>query len=156
MDSPRPASIPEDSILHNPFESLSLDSPPHHPQDQASSTSPTIDGDYAKQLDSVLADNSRGNGMEEEEDEDEFGAFVYSGKDAEPPTIATEGGSRDYQERMDEVMGDTGIEKDVENEGINVGGEELELDTKLGRRVRNGGTAKVNEELRLSIATAEN
>jgi len=86
--------------------------------------------------------------MEEEEDEDEFGAVVYSGKDAEPPIIATEGGIRDYQERMDEVMGDTSIEKDVEKEGIKVSGEELELNTRLGRRVRNGGTAKVNEDLR--------
>jgi len=138
MYSPRPASIPEDSPLHNPFESIKVESPPHHSQPLTQNESPSTpsapNDDYASQMNSALGGNEQAKGEEDGED-DEFGAFVYSGKDSDPSTITMKGGDRDYQEQMDEVMGDTGIEKEVEKDGNEVGG--VELDTKLGRRVRN-------------------
>lgn len=135
MYSPRPASIPEDSPLHNPFESIKVESPPHHSQSltqNQSSIPSSPNDDYASQMNSIQRGNEQANG-EEDGEEDEFGAFVYSGKDSDPSTMTA--GDRDYQEQMDEVMGDTGIEKEVEKDGNEVGG--VELDTKLGRRVRN-------------------
>lgn len=136
MFSPRPASIPEDSPLYNPFESIKVESPPHHSQsltqNDSRSKPSTLEDDYASQMNSALGGNEQAKGEEDGED-DEFGAFVYSGKDSDPSTMTA--GDRDYQEQMDEVMGDTGIEKEVEKDGNEVGG--VELDTKLGRRVRN-------------------
>ncbi|GAA6005757.1 hypothetical protein JCM11491_003997 [Sporobolomyces phaffii] len=69
---------------------------------------------------------------DDDRDDGESGAFVYSGKDAEPDAVVA-GQEKDYQERMDEALGErTGSSG------------ELVSSKQSDRRHRNGGPASVS------------